>query len=200
MKQHFFLRMNAAASLFVFASVLCGCSNSYPVRSTDFKKMNEDFKERNATIELTGGQEVPAKNVKISHDSVSWSDPQTNDVSRAGTERISKITIKNHLLGSLDGLGIGLLGGGGLGALLGQIFNTPAITDTYGKGYGAGIGLVLGAGAGGFIGLMVGAGIGHSHNYEFQEGDRADSSRKILIEGSSTANDALHRKNGGTEQ
>ncbi|MBM2846538.1 MAG: hypothetical protein HW407_1850 [Bacteroidetes bacterium] len=196
MKQHRILQMTLAASLFIVASVLCGCSNSYSVRSTDYKKMNEDFKERNATIELTGGQEVPAKNVKVSDDSVSWIDPRTNEESRASSGRINKIVIKDHLLGAFEGLGIGLVGAGGLGALLGNVL----VKTSEDKSLGTAIGLLLGAGTGGFIGLMVGAGTGHSYNYEFQESGRDDSNRKTLIEESSTENNELHRMNGGTEK
>ena len=181
--------------LFLLTISLYGCSSSYSVRSTDYGEVNKELKERNATIELVGGQEIPAKDVNISHDSVSWIDPRTNDESRASTDRISKITIKNHLIGAFEGLGIGLVGGGGLGALVGQIFATPGGTSTFGSGYGAAFGFIIGGGAGVIFGTMAGAGIGHSYNYEFQESGRDDSS--ILIEESSTTTDVPHVKNDG---
>ena len=160
--------------LFGLAIFLCGCSSSYSVRSTavrgayTYGEMNEELKGRHVKIELKDGKDISAKEVKISDDSVSWVDQQTDEESKASIRQLDKIVMKNHLqknhfLGSLEGLGFGLVAGGGLGALLGGLA---------GGEIGAGIpmwfvGLVYGVPAGGGIGLITGLIIGHSYNYEF---------------------------------
>jgi hypothetical protein len=194
MKHHDVLNeMKVVASLFVFAGALCGCSTTYPVRSRACEEMNEEFKEEQATIELADGREIPAKYVRVFDDSVSWIEPETNYKSRAAHDQINRIVVKNHSLGTLEGLGIGLAGGIGLGALLGSVFTSSATSSSLGSGFGPAVGGLLGGGAGIFVGLLAGGIIGHSYNYEFRESVRIDSDEKGTGEKSTPKVEELDR-------
>lgn len=157
-----------------------GCSSSYTVSSTgkpdaeySHQEMIEELTGRDVTIQLKDGRSILAKEVKISDDSVSWVDRETNKESRAGIGQIKTIVNKNHLVGFLEGLGFGVVGGGGLGALIGNSLNEGG--GDFGSGFGAVIGLILGGGTGILVGSTTGATIGHSYNYEFPMSAQTDS-------------------------
>ena len=159
---------------FVLAVSSYACSSSDSVRSTDYGKMNEALKGQNVEIVLKDGRVLSAKEVKISDDSASWVSQRTGEESRASIREINKIVNKKHLLRDLEGLGFGLVGGGGIGALL------IGAADTHqGElgGHGGEIGLVLGGGLGTLIGVTTGLIVGHRYNYEFTTTGGSDSLR-----------------------
>ena len=113
--------------LFGLAIFLCGCSTSYLVSSTgkpdaeySYREMNEELKGRDVKIELKDGRDIYAKEVKLSDDTVSWVGQQTAEESKVNIREINKIVMKSHWAGALDGTWMGLLGGGGVGAILGR--------------------------------------------------------------------------------
>ncbi len=171
--------LKLATILFGLAICLCSCSSSYTVRSTSergaytYGEINEELKGRHAKIELRDGKEIFAKEVRISDDSVSWLDARTDKQSGANIGQLNKIVIKNYLLGGLEGLGFGVVGGGGVGALVGQV--TVGNDGDWGTGAGAVVGLILGGGTGTIVGLITGLIIGHSYNYEFPSTEQSDS-------------------------
>ena len=165
--------------LFGLVIFLGGCSSTYTVSSEGkpnaeytYRRMNEKLEGQHVRIELKGGTVVSAEDVTISEDSVSWVDNHTNRKSKASIQKLVRIVMNNHLLGSLEGLGFGLVGGGGIGALVGQV----AIGDKteWGRGTGAAIGLILGGGAGIIFGFTTGLIIGHTYHYEFPMTEQSD--------------------------
>lgn len=166
--------------LFGFTIFFCGCSSTYLVSSTgkpdveySYQEMNEELKGQDVKIELKDGMDISAKDVKISDDSASWVDQQTDEESKSSIREIKKIVMKSHGTGALEGTGFGLVGGGGIGALIGQI--TVGNDSDWGTGAGAVVGLILGGGTGLVVGPITGLIIGHSYNYEFLTIEQNDS-------------------------
>ena len=78
--------MKLITVLFGLAIFLCGCSSSYLVSSTgkpdakySYREMNEELKGQDVKIEMKDGSDISAKDVKISNDSVSWVDQETDE-------------------------------------------------------------------------------------------------------------------------
>lgn len=170
MKERLYLaEMKMTAIFFLLAIFLCGCSSSYSVRSTaargaySFNEMNQELKGEDATIELNDRNKMRARKIKISDDSLSWVDASTGQETRASLGHLNRIVIKNHLLGGLEGLGIGLVCGTGGGAAVGGLFPNPRaefIPTWLVTG-------VIGGLAGIIIGPTTGIIVGHSYIYQF---------------------------------
>lgn len=79
---------------------------------TSNNEMNEQLKGRNAIVKLKDRTELSVKEVNVSADSVSWFNQDTDMESQMSMKQLHKITaIKNdHVLGALEGLGIGFAG------------------------------------------------------------------------------------------
>jgi hypothetical protein len=157
-----------------------GCSSSYTVSSTgkpnaeySYREMNEELKGRDVKIKLKDGRDISATEAKISDDSVSWVDRRTDEASKVSVREINGIVTKSHSIGALEGIGFGLVGGGGLGAIVGQV--AVGNDGAWGTGAGAAIGFILGGGAGVIFGFPTGLRIGHSYNYEFRTTVQSDS-------------------------
>lgn len=165
-----------------FAICLTGCSSSYTISSAGrphseygFQEMNEELHGRHVTIDLKDRMDISAKEVNISDDSVSWVDASTADKTKVAMGQLRRISFKNHFVGGMEGLGFGLVGAGGLGALVGQI--AVGNDGEWGSGAGAFFGLILGGGAGTIVGLTSGLIVGHSYKYEFPKTEQSDSSQ-----------------------
>jgi len=157
---------------------LCGCSSSYLVSSTgipdaeySYQEMNEELNGQDVKIELKDGREISAKEVTISDDSISWVDQRTSEESKAGIREIKKIVTKSYSMGALECTGFGIVGGGGLGALIGNSLDDGGL----GSGFGAAVGSIFGGGTGIIVGLITGLIVGHSYNYEFPTSEQSDS-------------------------
>ena len=173
--------MKLITILFGLAIFLCGCSSSYLVSSTgkpdaeySYQEMNEKLKGWDVKIELKDGSDISAKDVKISDDSVSWVDQETNEESKASILEINKIVMESSSIGALEGAGFGLVVGGGLGFLFG-LTQDDLGTVSSGQTPAEDVYLVLGGGTGLIVGSITGAIIGHSYNYEFPTTEQNDS-------------------------
>jgi hypothetical protein len=173
-------KLKSAALFFALALCACGCSSSYSVRVAgkpdaeySYLEMNQVLQGENVTIELKNEGELSAEDVTISNDSIAWVDRGTEAASRASIREIRTIVLKSHGTGALEGLGLGLAGGGALGALVGQI--SVGNGGEWGTGAGAAMGLILGGGTGIVVGAITGAIVGHSDNYEFPAAVQSDS-------------------------
>jgi hypothetical protein len=133
--------------------------------------MNEMLKRKHVQIELKDEREISAKEVRISNDSVSRVDQRTDEEAKASIRQLVKIVLKSHLLGFLEGLGLGLVGGGGLGILVGSALDPPGPRGSFGSLAG----LILGAGTGTLVGLATGLIVGHTYYYEFPMTEQSDS-------------------------
>jgi hypothetical protein len=130
-----------------------------------FAEFNNKLAGQYVKIEMKDGKELYANDVRISGDSLLWIDRQAVTESYADMHEVAKIVDTNHLLGALECTGIGLVGGAGVGALVGEL--TIGDESILGSGGGAIVGAILGGGAGTIIGFFTGLVVGHTYNYEF---------------------------------
>jgi hypothetical protein len=172
--------LKSVALFFALALCVCGCSSSYSVSMAgkpdaeySYLEMNQVLQGENVTIELKNEGELSAEEVTISNDSMSWVDRGTEAASQASIREIRNIVLKSHGTGALEGLGLGVAGGGALGAFVGQI--AVGNGGEWGSGAGAAIGLILGGGTGIIVGVITGAIVGHSDSYEFPAAVQSDS-------------------------
>ena len=86
------------------------------------------------------------------------------------THLVKRIVIKNHLVGALEGMGIGFLVGGATGIIL-AFSSKPNAAGVY-------IPWEVVAGAGLVIGFIPGIITGHSYEYEFSATVQSDSLQK----------------------
>ena len=158
--------MKVIAILFGLAIFLRSCSSSYLVNSTgkpgaeySYQEMNEKLKGLDVKIELKDERDISAKDFKMTSDSVSWVDQETNLESKASILEINKIVMESPSIGALEGAGFGLVVGGGVGLVWGiSQENSEIPMGVVGPIIGGSIGLIVGA--------ITGAIIGHSYEYE----------------------------------
>ena len=159
--------------LFCVAIVHAGCSSSSsvsasgkPDASYSYAELNEELRNRVVTIESKDGANNSAKLLNISADSVSWVNRKTTEGSGMRTREVNDIVLNSPSMGALEGVGFGLVIGGGAGAIAGQLI----IGDEteWGTGAGLAVGAVLGGTAGLLIGTVWGLIEGHDYHYEFQ--------------------------------
>ena len=165
-----FAKLKITTMVFVFAIILGGCSSSYLVSSTgkpnadiSYGEMNKELRGYYATVELKEGMKIFTNQIKITSDSVSLFDYDANTLYIIQVGKIKKIVVKSHLIGFLEGLGLGAIGGGIVGSVIGANDNHSA-TDGPIKLYLFLISTAGGAGLGSITGLIL----GHSYIYEFR--------------------------------
>ena len=164
----------------VLACLLCGCSTTYtivePSDSNPYAKplFAKHIRDGKVQVCFLDDREADATMFQVGDDSCRWIDPNTGFPEAARTKDIRKVVTKNHFLGALEGLGIGLCGGISAGALLGRAIEGPPRGDL------SGLGTVVAAVVGGVIGTVAGtvhgAASGHKYEYEFVWFSRKDSS------------------------
>jgi len=139
-----------------------GCSSSSVIyhRKTDADKSVSRFKYQvqssDAEIQLKNGLTLEADGPQVDYDSVTWS--VGNSVFGVPVDSVEQITGRNHVLGALEGFGIGALAGGILAALMLESGGHPGVSAPL-------VGGVLGAG----VGSLIGALIGHRYRFTFDE-------------------------------
>lgn len=150
----------------VLAASICACSSSSDVCQTSehggysYAEMNKKLEGSPATIQLTDGSEMTAENVSISGDSVYWGSTGGNGRTGMSSARVEKVTVKNHFVGALEGLGFGAAIGGGTGYLVGSSAGNG------GEIPADAIGFVLGGAVGTLVGFTTGVIVGHRYHYE----------------------------------
>jgi len=166
------------AMFLCLATYMCGCSSSYPVRSTavqgayTYGMVNDAIKGERVTIKLRDGSDILANDVTVAGDSVSWFDARTEHRSAASVRKVEKIVNKNHFLGAMEWLGMGIVGGAGIALLV--IGTTGSHTGEIGEHW-VEISLIVGGGLGTIVGTVTGLAVGHSYNYELESNEQADS-------------------------
>ena len=164
--------MNAPlCSIMVMASLLCGCSTTYTIVEPSSRnpytkaQFTDQLLGNEVIIELRNGEESDAVLFQLGDDSCTWIDPNTSLSRVVRTKDVQTVVKRIHVLGALEGFGIGLLGGGIAGGLLGRAIEGPPRGDFGGLGtlVAAGIGAVIGTVAG----TVQGAVSGHKYVYEF---------------------------------
>ncbi len=174
--------MRTLSISFFCMMLMAGCATTYTVGSKesganyDSDESNRRIERREGTVVFNSGKVETAKQIIASKDSVSWLEVRTDKKSGASMGQLSRIVVKDHLLGGLEGLGLGLAGGGGLGMIVGSVLIKEGNT---GSGSGAAIGLILGGIAGLVVGFPTGLIIGHSDVYEYPPPEQSDSLQNI---------------------
>lgn len=158
-----------------FAPTGCGTSRivifNHPQGSGQVQELNERAAKHDATVILAGGETLQAASLRIDGDSTSWLDPDTREARTTETSAIEKVEFRSSGRGALNGLGIGILTGGGALALLGLAEGD----DTCPPGRWcffqwtaeekAGLYGVTGGVLGGLAGLLIGAAVGRTDSY-----------------------------------
>ena len=170
---HHTLKLIKLALLFsiaiaLFAMQWCGCSTTTLIHPTSNEEMNAKLKGLDAIVQLKDGRRWGVKEVNVSNDSVSFLNRDTDSKCKITIQQVSKITTisNDHVLGALEGLGIGFIGVGlPIWALLG--FSTESVGTSSGMPGPFAVVRVLAA-AGGGIGLIIGAVSGFTYYDEFQ--------------------------------
>jgi hypothetical protein len=138
------------------------CSHSY--KRSDYSDnhkyysfINSTSKRYSGTVFLINGESYDVWSINVSADSTTWIDSNTWTKNTVKTSNINKIRFKNHLVGGVGGLGVGILSGLAIGAVYGGIMGSSGESAVY----GAIGGVFLGAA----IGLLVGVVIGDRKQY-----------------------------------
>jgi hypothetical protein len=165
--------------------VLAGCTSTRVVDSSapmPYAEVNEQAQRRTAQMQLADGRTMRATYLRVDRDSASYVDGM-GDVRSIATSRIVSVRFTRHGRGALQGIGIGLLSGGGGGALVGLMSSTTCGKDDWfcGPGFNAAVfGVFFGA-IGGAIGLVTGTARGHRTVYRFN-GSRGPSPTRNMPE------------------
>ncbi len=172
-------RLRTVGSLLLL-SVL-GCTNTSTIGFEEgqannvraLKELNKRAAKYPTTITLVGGNQFRVDALNVTPDSTSWLDPNSRAVESVATSQVVDVRFKNHGQGTLEGLGLGILGGAATGAFLGFVdgddppcergaficFRSTAQDK-------AAILAFLGAPIGGFIGMLSGAARGKTYVYQ----------------------------------
>ncbi|MGB2868276.1 MAG: hypothetical protein WBD36_07485 [Bacteroidota bacterium] len=159
----------------ILASLLYGCSTTHTVVAPSTRnpfteaQFTDHILGRNVTVEFNDGREVDAIQFEVRGDSCVWRDPRTDLPSVVRTKDINTVVSRDHLVGGLEGLGIGFGVGEIAGALVGSAVlgkgstgpesNKDAFVVIF---YG-----LYGGICGALAGTVYGALSGHKHEYEF---------------------------------
>jgi hypothetical protein len=164
--------MRRLIAVLCIASVLAGCASIRPVdpRSAGgLGEVNADLDGRVALVRLADGTEILAHDVSVSETSVTFRRERFPDavfdwpalkVEEIPTSEVDTIELNRKGIGGLQGLLLGLGGGAGIGAALGQtVFESQGSLATLS---GAVVFGVLGAA----VGVLIGGSVGAAQVYE----------------------------------
>lgn len=150
----------------VLASLLCGCSTTYTIVEPSIgnpytkAQFTDQILDNEVTVEFRNGEEADAVLFQLGDDSCTWIDPNTSLSRVVRTKDVQAVVKRNHLLGALEGFGIGLFGGsivGGVGvAIQGNSQDDFAAVAVVGVAFIATV-----------VGTVYGALSGHKYYYEF---------------------------------
>ncbi len=170
--------------------VLCSCSSTQVIHLNDSARLNAQLTGQDVAVELKDGKELLVIPAAIRNDSVLWMDRQTHEETRTSIHQINKLIIfkNNRVLGALEGLTFGIIGGVGIGWLI-----------TARKDYDEGLllyNMLVQAGIWGGVGIISGAIIGHTDNLEYRFITREGVPWKVPIEEGADSSDVLYLRNG----
>ena len=131
--------------------------------------LNKRTRTKIVHIYLDTGERLKGKQLMIAPDSTRWVDLKSGEPYVMPTDEIARVKFRNPGKGIIDGLGIGMLGGGLGGVLAGSFDNSSYLPKSERQiVYGVALGVV----SGGF-GMWFGAILGSEQFYEitFSEPD-----------------------------
>jgi hypothetical protein len=131
--------------IIVLMMTICGCSSSLMFISSNqpdqLKDLNHEIKNANAIIEQNNGDEINAKIIKVTADSVFYINTEENSFP---TSKVSSIRVGTKARGFYL-IGIALTGYGVY--QLSNVESEPSLAEGLGKLYGGLGSIVLGVGA-----------------------------------------------------
>jgi hypothetical protein len=169
-------------SVFIFLLVVCslftlfltGCSTSYVVTKNgdnddkmSYKEFNWEIKGENVTLKLTKGPESEGLNIRVDTNYAKWQDFKLQETRSIPTGLLKTVTRQNRFLGSLEGLGFGILSGAALGILAGLKYGGDEVYSGETGGTAAFVMSVIGGLVGGLVGAIFGSINGHKYEYKF---------------------------------
>lgn len=89
-----------------------------PGRGDYYNDLNDEFLEKEAVIELNDGSEMQANQIRVEADSVSWNESITGNRCKVSAINVKRISRRNHVVGGLEGVGIGTLVDGAMLAVI----------------------------------------------------------------------------------
>jgi hypothetical protein len=151
--------------MITFIFIFTCCTSTQPLIKLDIEPspvINEKLEGRKVSITLLNGEELVGKDIKLERDSLSYKDLQSQWTKVIATQEIKKIYYKNHSIGALEGLGLGILAIP-VGMFLGAII---VYSGSGGKDFSGYAGALIGGGITPLLGFTLGAAIGHTYKYE----------------------------------
>ncbi len=159
------MKLNILISILAF--ILYGCSTTYtvlePSSSNLFSEgqLTRKISGEKVRVEFTNGKTAEAWDFRVEYDSCRWVELNSSSIQMARTMDIRKVVSNGHMLGALEGMGIGLLAGTLVPAAF-LLLNPPGGDVPLG-----GLAVLVGWAIGGSLGTFWGAVSGHSYEYEF---------------------------------
>lgn len=139
--------------IYTLSLLITGCTHT--CKYSTLGELNSKIKDKEAIIVLKDEQELIGKDIKISPDSTFWIDQDTENNKSMITSDISSIITKNRGQGAIEGLGLGILCGGVIGAAIGYgSGDDPYQWDQPIRFTAEDKALILGVGLGGIAGLL----------------------------------------------
>lgn len=166
----------------LFAAIaFTGCTSTRVVDTqapSPYAEVNEAVQGRVVQVQLADGRALQATDLDVAPDVASYVDAD-GQMHTVATDRIEQIRLIQHGRGALEGIGIGLLTGGGGGALVGLMSASTCGKDDWfcGPGFNAAVfGTLFGA-IGGAIGLISGTVRGHRTVYRLRVDEQPSAER-----------------------
>lgn len=168
---------------FTFLLVICslitlfltGCSTSYVVTKNgdgddkmSYKEFNRVIRSEKVWLKFTKEPESEGLNIRVDTNYAKWHDFKLQETRSIPTGLLKTVVRQNRFLGSLEGLGFGILSGAALGILAGLKYGGDEIYSGETGGAIAFVMLVSGGLVGGLIGAIFGSLNGHYYEYKFR--------------------------------
>lgn len=147
----------------LFVVAFCGCSSAYLVTNSTqaFDELDNELQAKYVEVLLSNGKEIFGYYKKLTQQELYISSSINGPVQSYPTNRIKKITIKNHALGAIEGIGYGIIGGFIGGIITHGVGGMP--NNNYASFF-PGVVFISGP----VIGIVAGAIQGHKYEYYFK--------------------------------
>ncbi|MBL7961538.1 hypothetical protein JNL27_14990 [bacterium] len=89
----------------------CSFTEKVTTEEYDVSKIESEFKDKEATILLTTGQQIKARNFEFSTDSIGWRASTGNSIAKFKSQDVRSITYTDRMLGGFLGMAIGFTAG-----------------------------------------------------------------------------------------
>ncbi len=149
--------------IYTLSLLFTGCTHI--CKYSTLGELNNKIKDKEAKITLINELDLIGKDINIYTDSTFWLDPNTENKQSIITSEVSSIITKSRWQGVLEGLGLGLLGGAAIGAIIGfESYEGPDLLVGSPAGAALFVGFFCGI-LGGLLGIPIGAIVGSKDEF-----------------------------------